>query len=202
MPASGPVNEPKMFPARIMEDQDMEMQPVQLGTPPFSSPDPLTDGIRMLPLEDGTSAVEGEVLPEQPAVTPEGEVDLSALQREVEDGLSGMAVADLKSLAEEKEVEVIRADGLSGNPRKEDYIAAVTATEVQSATSFARRISEAKTTDELDEVEQDYNDEGVNLETINNAIESKRSQLEEQEKPAEEPTGEPTEENPPPQTFQ
>ena len=55
-PASAPNESGKVYPNRTLEDQDVEMQPIVLGPAPFSSPDPETDGIRMLPLEDGTSA--------------------------------------------------------------------------------------------------------------------------------------------------
>lgn len=54
MPASG--GNPwdyKLHPSRTVEDQDVELKPIQMGTPPFSSPDPETDGVRMLPLEAG-----------------------------------------------------------------------------------------------------------------------------------------------------
>ena len=57
-PASAPNESGKVYPNRVLEDQDVEMQPIVLGPAPFSSPDPETDGIRMLPLEDGSSASE------------------------------------------------------------------------------------------------------------------------------------------------
>lgn len=51
MPASAPGPGDKMFPSATYEDQEkianMEMTPVYVSTPPFSSPDPRTDGIRM-----------------------------------------------------------------------------------------------------------------------------------------------------------
>ena len=66
MPASAPAESGKMYPNRIEEDQEVEMTPVVMGTPPFSSPEPETDGQRMLPLEDQTTAEvpEGVELPE------------------------------------------------------------------------------------------------------------------------------------------
>jgi hypothetical protein len=59
MPASKPVDDPKMFPSRIQEDQDMEMKPVVMGPPPYSSPEGEFEGQRMVPLEDQTSGYEG-----------------------------------------------------------------------------------------------------------------------------------------------
>lgn len=63
MPASEPA-EPKLNPSAIMEDQGMEMAPIVLGPAPYSSPDPATDGIRMLPLEEGSSGSGGETATE------------------------------------------------------------------------------------------------------------------------------------------
>ena len=42
----------------------MEMAPIVLGPAPYSSPDPATDGIRMLPLEQGSSGDGGEAVTE------------------------------------------------------------------------------------------------------------------------------------------
>jgi hypothetical protein len=55
-PASGAPGTDKLFPNRVEEDQDIvEMSPVVMGTPPFSSPDPATDGVRMVPLHNQTT---------------------------------------------------------------------------------------------------------------------------------------------------
>ncbi len=45
----------KIHPNRIWEDQDVEMTPIVVGTPPYSSPDPESEGLQMLPLDQGTS---------------------------------------------------------------------------------------------------------------------------------------------------
>lgn len=59
-PASGNKTSGKLYPSATLEDQEAiemaEMEPIVLGHPPFSSDNPRTDGVRMLPLEDGTSA--------------------------------------------------------------------------------------------------------------------------------------------------
>ena len=64
MPASGPVSEPKMFPAALLEDQEavmgQSMEPVVFGPPPFSSDDPETDGRKLVPLTDATEDAEAE----------------------------------------------------------------------------------------------------------------------------------------------
>lgn len=61
MSASKPSTMPKRFAAARLEDQEdienMAREPIRMGTPPFSSPDPATDGVRMLPLEGGHGSV-------------------------------------------------------------------------------------------------------------------------------------------------
>jgi hypothetical protein len=180
MPASGPVDEPKMFPARILEDQDMEMEPVTLGTPPFSSPDPMTDGIRMLPLEDGTSAVEGEVLPEQPLMLPVG---AGIPLQEVQENVEPVKLNDLKTLAEDRGIAVARAEG-EGAVRKEDYVQAVVQDEQQRAADLMQKIQSAKDEEELDQAKAEYDDHDFNYPSIDDAIERKEEQFSEQ--PADE----------------
>lgn len=64
MPASGPASGEKMFPAAVLEDQEAimagENEPVVVGIPPFSSPDPGTDGIRMMSLTEEGPAAEAQ----------------------------------------------------------------------------------------------------------------------------------------------
>jgi hypothetical protein len=59
VPQSGNASSGKMFPNALIEDQEAiemaEAEPVVLSTAPYSSPDPETDGIRMVPLDDQTS---------------------------------------------------------------------------------------------------------------------------------------------------
>jgi hypothetical protein len=187
MPASGPVDEPKMFPARTLEDQDMEMEPVVLGTPPFSSPDPETDGIRMLPLEDGTSAVEGEVLPEQPLMLPPEGAGIPL--QEVQENVEPMKLNDLKTLAEDRGIAVARAEG-EGAVRKEDYVQAVVQDEQQRAADLMQKIQSAKDEEELDQAKSEYDDHDFNYPSIDDAIERKEEQFSEQ--PAEEEEQQPT----------
>lgn len=54
----------KMFPAATHEDQEgivkRELgQPIKIGTPPFSSPDPATEGKRMVPILDDVTGEQG-----------------------------------------------------------------------------------------------------------------------------------------------
>lgn len=45
----------KLFPARTLEDQEMEIVPIVAGPPPYSSPDPSTDAQRMFDLTEGSN---------------------------------------------------------------------------------------------------------------------------------------------------
>lgn len=64
MPASGPNKNFKMFPAAVLDDQEAimakEFEPVVFGPPPFSSPDPETDGIRMEPVSGSVAELADE----------------------------------------------------------------------------------------------------------------------------------------------
>jgi hypothetical protein len=50
----------KLHPSRVQEDQDVEMKPIVVGPPPYSSPDPATEGNQMIPLDQGTSGEHGD----------------------------------------------------------------------------------------------------------------------------------------------
>jgi hypothetical protein len=60
MAASGNASTGKLVPAARIEDQEdrVEMKPIKISTPPFSSPDPATDGLRMKPLLEDEAAME------------------------------------------------------------------------------------------------------------------------------------------------
>lgn len=65
----------KLIPAATFEDQEAEVTPIVLGMPPFSSPNPATDGIKMIPIEDGTSGDPGNPSDEAVAAAEEQGVE-------------------------------------------------------------------------------------------------------------------------------
>jgi hypothetical protein len=94
----------QVHPNRIEEDQEMEMQPIVLGPAPYSSPDPETDGIKMLPLEEGTSGV----------TTPEGPEGVTvgvttASPEEDADKRAADWKAEIESAMTQDELDAIRA---------------------------------------------------------------------------------------------
>lgn len=74
----------KLYPAATLDDQEaienMEAEPIVLGPGPYSSPDPETDGIRMLPLEDQGSGGTVGMAAEMEAASATSDKDLNAGQ--------------------------------------------------------------------------------------------------------------------------
>lgn len=169
-PASGPVTDPKLFPAAAMEDQEKlangEDEPIVLGPIPFSSPNPSTDARRMLPLEDGTSAYEAR----------EAVVDKY-------DGTdyNSMSPAELKALAEERDLGEITGTGKNGAIKKADYVSALQAddTKDMKASDFKDRVAAATTQDELDAVAELYQNSDSDYSTVEDAIEKKQEEINE-----------------------
>lgn len=166
-PASGPVLEPKMFPAATMEDQEAVMEgrteATVLGPPPFSSPDPASEARRMLPVEDGTSAHQAALDAE--AVRTEG--DYSKLDPKA-----------LKALADERGLEV-EGTGKSGNVTKADFIAALHEDDAKDmkASDWKAEIDAAQDQDALDAVAQRYYDAGATYKTVEDAIDRKQGEI-------------------------
>lgn len=116
MPASGPVTDPKLFPAAVMEDQEAlaagATEPIVMGAPPFSSNDPETDGRRLVPLG-------GESVPEssdEDKKAAEWKADVEAADsQEALDAVAasyGASGADFKSVIaaiEKKQTELNEA---------------------------------------------------------------------------------------------
>ena len=160
MPASGPVNEPKLDPARAMEDQGSEPTEIVLGTPPFSSPDPATDGLKMLPLEDGTSAYEARQ-------------DAAAVRSAGEDGdYSSMSKKELQDLAAQRDVDV---DGL----KKDEIVSALQADDASDmkASDFKDQIAAAQDQDALDSVAELYSASGRSYSSVEAALEKRQGEI-------------------------
>lgn len=159
MPASGPVQESKMFPAATMEDQEKmaneENNPIVLGGVPFSSPDPATEARKMLPLEDGTSAYEAR----EPSESASGDYD-------------SMKVADLKKLAEERDLKV-------EGGRKADLLDALRGDDAKDmkAADFKAKIDAATTQEELDEVAELYSASGADYSSVDDALDKKQNEI-------------------------
>lgn len=157
-------NTDKMIPAATLEDQEAilneEFEHTVMGTPPFSSPDPVTDSIKMLPLEDGTSAHQAslEAAEIRDATTAQNYNSLKA--------------DELKSLVAERGLET------EGN-KKADLVAALQSDDAadMKASDFIERVKAAQTQDELDEVGALYDAQDRELKSVENAIDKRQSEL-------------------------
>jgi protein-tyrosine-phosphatase len=167
-PASGSQLPDKLFPNRVEEDQDVEMQPIVMGTPPFSSPDPVTDGIRMLPLEDQTTLNAAQAADQAAALR--GLTDYESMSQE-----------DLKSLTDERDLEVTRTEG-EGRLRKSDYIAALQQDDASDmkASDFKNLVDQATSEEELQQVADAYEASGREYKSVDEAIDSKYEELQQQ----------------------
>lgn len=174
--------EPKMFPGAVLEDQEAvamaEADPVVISKVPYSSPDPETDGIRMIPLtEQGTGGTVGR--PESAATAASDAANL----REIED-YDGKSKEDLVALAEERDLNVERTDGkpVEGNVklRQEDYIAALREddTKDMKAGDFKKLVAEAQDEEALAKVERLYMDSDAAYSSVEDAIQKRDRELE------------------------
>ncbi len=159
-PASGPVNEPKLDPARTMDDQGTEPAEIVLGTPPFSSPDPATDGLKMLPLTDGTSAYEArQENAESAAKAADGDYD-------------SMKKDELKALGEQRDLDFsgMKVDEMRAALREDD------ASDMKAA-DFKEQIEAAQDQDALDAVGQLYSDSGKSYSSVEAALAKRQEEL-------------------------
>lgn len=166
MSASGPVQEPKMFPAATMDDQEKLMNGEQtvsiVTTPPFSSPDPQTDGLKMEIVDANVSAYDARE-------------NAAAAQAEANSGdYDSMKAADLKALAEERDLEV-------EGTKKADYVAALQADDASEfkAADFKDRVNAATTQEELDAAAEFYANSGKTYSSVEAAVEAKQSEIDE-----------------------
>lgn len=167
-PASGPVLNPKFHPAATLDDQEGVMdgtlgEATVMGTPPFSSPDPVTDARRMLPLEDGTSAHQSALEAEQAREGGESS--------EITD-YDSMKSPELKALVEERGLET------EGN-KKADYVSALKADDAadMKAGDFIAAIKAATTQEELDAVAELYDAQDRELTTVERAFDTRQDEL-------------------------
>lgn len=167
-PASGPVLEPKMFPAATMDDQEVIMEGRQeqtvLGPPAFSSQSPHTDNLRMLPLEDGTSA------------------HVAALDAEANRQATDYASKspeELKALVAERDLGEIEGTGKNNNVTKKDLVKALQEDDASgmNAADFKTRIAAASDLDALQEVADLYDASGKTYSTVDEAIDKREAEL-------------------------
>lgn len=174
MSASAPSNLPKRFSAARLEDQEeiaLAREPIRMGTPPFSSPDPATDGIRMLPLEGGHGSVGGTDGADAPLATAGGDETK---------GYGDMSKPELKSLAEERDLDVKRTDGDETKKlRISDYVTAFEADDTKEfkAADWKQKVADAKDQDELDEIVTLYDESDADYATVKAAIDAKQEAL-------------------------
>lgn len=167
-PASGPVNDPKMFPAATMEDQEAILageQPVSfISTPPFSSPDPATDGLKMEIVDADVSALDAR----------------EAAQARTEADYDSMEMSELKQLAEERDLEV-EGTGKGGNVKKSDLVSALQADDASEfkASDFKERVSAATTQEELDAAADFYYNSGKTYSSVEAAVDKKQEEIDE-----------------------
>lgn len=137
-----------------------EFEGTYLSTPPFSSPNPKTEGLRMLPLEDGTSA-------HQSAVEAAGFRDAAKGS-----DYRSMKVADLKKLAQSRELE-------PASNKKDDLVAALLAADGENlnAADFIEKVNSATTQEELDAAADLYEASGNQFSTVEDAIDKKQDEL-------------------------
>lgn len=155
----------KPFPAATHEDQEAIMageagEPTVLGAAPYSSPEPHTDGLRMLPLEDGTSAHQASL--------------------EAAAGRDAAASGDYDSM-KSSELKALVADrGLEANGNKKaDYVEALQADDASDmkASDFIAQVNAAETQEELDAAVALYNAQDRELVSVENAVEAKQEEL-------------------------
>lgn len=169
-PASGPVNNPKMIPAATMEDQEEILNEqralTEIGPAPFSSPDPATDARKMLPLEDGTSSAYDSRVADQ------------ARHQAEATNYNSMSLEDLKSLAEEKDLDV-EGTGKDGRVKKSDYVDALNSddTKDMKAADWKEQISAAADQDALDEVAERYSESGHTYKSVEAAVEARQKEI-------------------------
>lgn len=163
-PASGPVSDSKLHPAATMDDQEKvesgENAQIVLGPAPFSSPDPATDAIKMLPLEDGTSAYEARQ-------------DAAAARSAAEAGdYDSMKKNELQALAADRDIDVtdMKVDEIRSALREDD------ASDMK-ASDFKEKVNAAATQDELDEAAALYDASGKSYASVEDAIEKKQSEI-------------------------
>ncbi len=151
-----------MVPAATMEDQERMANesptPIVLGPVPFSSPDPVTDAIKMLPLEDGTSAYEARVEAQEGYSTDN---DYKSMKKE-----------ELTALAAEREVNVegMKVDEMRAALQEDD------ASDMK-ASDFKDRVKAATTQEELDEAAEFYSASGKEYSSVDAAVEAKQKEI-------------------------
>lgn len=158
----------KQIPAATAEDQEGIVartlgEPIVVGTPAFSSPDPLTEKGRMLPLTEDVSA--GAVAAENEATS---EVVLYAdMDKDV-----------LEKLVAERELDV-EGTGSNGNVLKDDLVKALNGDDAVGlkASDFKKLLEVASTQDELDAIGLQYEAGGRKYSTVEAAIEAKQTEI-------------------------
>lgn len=164
----------KDIPNAVEEHQEAIMngdfEPTYISTPPFSSPDPATEGLRMVPLEDGIGAHQTEAQVRKMSLTDE-EANGGA---EITD-YGKMKVDDLKALVEERNLE-------AESNKKADLVAALQADDAadMKASDFIEAINAATNQEELDAAAELYEAQERTLVSVESAIEKKQTELNEQ----------------------
>jgi hypothetical protein len=158
----------KMIPAATSEDQEGILagthgEATVLGTPAFSSPDPVTDGITMLPLEDGTSAHQGAL-------------EAAKVRDENADPYESLKNADLKKLVKERGLE-------AESNKNDDLLKALRAHDADGmlAGDFIEKVNAATDQDSLDAAVALYEAQDRELVSVEDAIEKKQTEINEAE---------------------
>lgn len=158
----------KMIPAATSEDQEGILagthgEPTVLGTPPFSSPDPESEGIKMLPLEDGTSAHQGAL-------------EAAQVRDANTDPYESLKNPQLKKLVQDR--------GLTAESNKnDDLLAALRKDDADGmlAKDFIEKVNAAEDQDSLDAAVALYEAQDRELVSVEDAIEKKQTEINEAE---------------------
>jgi hypothetical protein len=162
-----------MFPAAAMEDQEKIMegsQPISyISTPPFSSPDPGTDALKMEIVDS-----------EQDALTAKVEGAEVAKGKAEGTNYNSLSPEELDNLVKERDLTV-KGTGANGNVLKKDKVAALQADDTSDlkAADFKKRVDDATTQEELDEAAQFYTDSGKDYASVKAAVEKKQEEINE-----------------------
>jgi hypothetical protein len=154
----------KLIPAAHSDDQEDIMagrhgEPIRLGSVPFSSYDPATEGRKMLPLQDGTSGAHDFIAGD------EAEGDHAA-------DYSDLKNPELKALVAERGLE---ADSNKNDDLRKALMAADA--EEMGARDFIAAINEATTMEELDAAYAVYDAQETEYVTVDKAYDAKKSEL-------------------------
>lgn len=161
----------KQFPAATEEDQEGIVRrehgtPMKIGTPPFSSPNPETEGLNMVPVTD-------DVTPEMALPSDTSEWKAKDFTARVKDASSEEQLAEAEKLYKDSGKDYSTVGEAIDKRRQELADEAVAATEAD----LLEKIESATSTDELDKVIDQYEESEIESEAVEEAVAAKQETL-------------------------